>query len=499
MGAVLPCSFARLHANEDRKAPAIAPSTQHTRRISGGILATSFTRLHITPFSEELQDRILAPSIKAQAENISFHTKQTFPERGFGFVDLPAMEAEKLKKKLNGATLKGAKVRIEDAKPEKKRKSDEEDAGEGKARKSARRDKKKREEGVLPGHELEEGRRVKRGWTEDDEEGKASKAKGKQGKTPVAQDEFGGKKLRFRTMPPPNTVPMKDEQAKGKKDKKDKKDKKVVVEEFSKSKKALVTSGEDDGTHGELSYEDDKGWVDQNGNVVEAERPSKRPSRQKAAKETTPNAGAIESTETNDFAHDDNMVVDHAETESSKPADKNTATGEEAPEKEVHPLEALFKRPTSSSSTSAKNRPQPINTSFSFFDAAIGEEDTEMSGAVPPKTPNTKRDLEWRSIRSAAPTPDTAAIGRKFSFPFASGDDEDEESDDEEDTAMEEGEQAEAGASPAAGEGQGEESAFRKWFYEHRGEFNRGWKKRRREEKKAKRQRENRRLSRRMA
>ena len=115
MGAVLPCSFARLHMKEEgRKAPTtVAPSTRRTS--GGGILATSFTRLHITPFTEDLQDRILAPSIKPLAEKISFHTKQTFPERGFGFVELPAMEAEKLKKRLNGATLKGVKVRVEDA------------------------------------------------------------------------------------------------------------------------------------------------------------------------------------------------------------------------------------------------------------------------------------------------------------------------------------------------------------------------------------------------
>ena len=336
---------------------------------------------------------------------------------------------------------------------------------------------------------------MKRGWVED---GASSKVKGEQS---PAQHDVGGKKLRFRTMPPPNTVPTEDEQTKSKKDKKGKKDKRVVVEEFSKSKKALVTSAEDEGTeHGELSYEDGKGWVDQDGHVVEAERPSKRPSRRK---EPEPSVGAIESTETNDFAQNDDMAIDHADNKTSKPADDRIAAEEAAPaeEKEIHPLEALFKRPTSSSSASAKNRPKPIDTSFSFFDpAAAGEEDedAEMGGAVPPKTPNTKRDLEWRSVRSAAPTPDTAAIGRKFSFPFAGGDDEeeDEEWDEDDDVAMEEGEPAEAGA--GAEQAGGEESGFRKWFYEHRGEFNRGWKKRRREEKKARRQRENRRVSRRV-
>jgi hypothetical protein len=43
-----------------------------------------------------------------------------------------------------------------------------------------------------------------------------------------------------------------------------------------------------------------------------------------------------------------------------------------------------------------------------------------------------------------------------------------------------------------------DESEFRKWFYEHRGENNRAWKKKRKEAKKQQRQRENRRLTRRV-
>src|ERR1700761_4372335 len=127
-------------------------------------------RLHITPFNPEVVDKIIAPSIRPLASNISFHSLQTFPERGFGYVELPVMEAQKLKKKLNGSTLRGTKVRIEDAKPEKKRRGegDEEAEREQKARKTSKKEKKKREDGVIPGHELEEGRHVKRGWTEND-------------------------------------------------------------------------------------------------------------------------------------------------------------------------------------------------------------------------------------------------------------------------------------------------------------------------------------------
>ncbi len=113
---------------------------------------------------------------------------------------------------------------------------------------------------------------------------------------------------------------------------------------------------------------------------------------------------------------------------------------------------------------------------------------------MPPQTPHTKMDLEWRSMRSAAPTPDTAAIGRTFNFPFAENYNQDEAEPNEDDEVMDDGEH-EAALTQAKEESRGEESAFRTWFYEHRGEFNRGWKRRRREERKHKRQSENRKLN----
>ena len=47
-------------------------------------------------------------------------------------------------------------------------------------------------------------------------------------------------------------------------------------------------------------------------------------------------------------------------------------------------------------------------------------------------TPFTQRDLEWRGLRSAAPTPDTAAIGRRFSFDWRKGSQEVDHDDGEE-------------------------------------------------------------------
>jgi len=139
-----------------------------------------------------------------------------------------------------------------------------------------------------------------------------------------------------------------------------------------------------------------------------------------------------------------------------------------------------------------------------------------------PHTPFTRQDLQWRGLRSAAPTPDTAAIGRRFSFPWARDNAEEDDDDDgaggaelkvntRANAALQAVSEEEmdadvdANATPlghkVAKEGeeegqQGEESEFSKWFWEHRGENNRAWKKRRREALKAERQRENRRTGR---
>ena len=138
---------------------------------------TKTVRLHITPLKPELLKVYLAPSVLPLARNISYHTVETFPEKGFGYVELPEQEAQKVRKKLNGTTLKGSKVRIEMAKPEKRKAREEADAEEKPAKrskkdkkekkpKSDKSEKRKRSPGVFDGVELPDDRKVKRGWTE---------------------------------------------------------------------------------------------------------------------------------------------------------------------------------------------------------------------------------------------------------------------------------------------------------------------------------------------
>ncbi|EEP76806.1 predicted protein [Uncinocarpus reesii 1704] len=178
-----------------------------------------------------------------------------------------------------------------------------------------------------------------------------------------------------------------------------------------------------------------------------------------------------------------------------------------SPPKEVHPLEALFKRPATETKKSTGKMQLEIDTGFSFFGNAGENSDIEdndnnignqHSIDTQPQTPFTQRDFQTRSLRSGAPTPDTAAVNKMKFWT-----DEDEETDEDEDDTDIEAEQELAVAKKLksidsrgtkhTGSVAVEESEFSKWFWENRGDNNRAWKKRRREAAKEKRQRENRR------
>ena len=103
-----------------------------------------------------------------------------------------------------------------------------------------------------------------------------------------------------------------------------------------------------------------------------------------------------------------------------------------------------------------------------------------------PLTPFTQRDFEYRGMRSAAPTPDTAHPNKRFVWPTENSDDEDE---DAPSSPIRKGSSSKEGEKK---EGASAESDFQKWFYENRGDTSRAWKKRRRTVAKEKRHRENR-------
>ncbi|KAJ4349841.1 uncharacterized protein N0V89_008460 [Didymosphaeria variabile] len=599
-------------ATPKQKGGAFTPTAAPNTPVQPGQTTTgedNTVRLHITPFNPSLLKVYLPPSVLPYAGNISYHAVETYPEKGFGYVELPAMEATKLKKKLNGSTLKGSKVRIEDAKPEKRKAGDDAVVKAEEAERSAKRakkDKKKRkkEDGLLEGVELPDERKVKRGWTEvpvkGNKERKEKKDKKEEKKERKKSKYTKEPELLFKAKLTPvaaTEVARKERKDKKKDKKKNRSKQEVVVHEFEKNSKtpsflkATAVSTDDNAA---VDYVNGKGWVDEEGNVVEAEtvkaknkrvlelvepgleKPSSR-SRKKASatpspksspapkstkqekkqtNEATPPPGSSSSdaesedssvvSSSSDFDSDSAASAGASENASPAPAPTTAKAKSNTPEiaitpsspvkKETHPLEALFKKPkpapllplSNPTSTPAKNL-APINTSFSFFgdgDVDVDMEDGEQDVAVP-FTPQTQRDIEWRGLRSAAPTPDTAAIGRRFSFPWRNGSQEADDDDDADldpeastqlsnntkanasssqlaDVAEEDEDEAEGGGEALAGvenegvsgieeDGEKEESDFRKWFWENQGNLNRAWKRRRKDAVKTKRSVENRR------
>ncbi|MCJ1438586.1 hypothetical protein MMC27_007976 [Xylographa pallens] len=548
-------------------------------------------RLHISPLNPGLLVTILPPSILPQATGISYHSLQNFPERNYGYIELPTMEATNLKKKLNGSILKGSKVRVEEARPEKKTKrsaddGEAEDAVDTKGKRKAK--KLKREEGVLPGYELPEERKVKRGWTDPTANSKKGKVKDaskdkmtKKYKTVTAQpSSFGDEpECLFRTMLPPN-APKSDPTAiaKAKKSKKtigSKADRGVLVHEFSSTTKYpsfIRDSHASDGSKTALEYIDGKGWVNKDGEVIEAPRAEQRLSqRTRSTNAHLPESRSLENlaieddnfkvNQEQDVAHDsensgdtsssgitssdddseeseskDNAGSSHATSvqeadamplaeisssrghpdhDRSSDSDATSSSGTSSSSgsneednlpkltvsstvgsNEVHPLEALFKRPKSSSSDSFRKPQLEVKTSFSFFES--DDKNSDHPHRLMPQTPFTQRDLQHRSIRSAAPTPDTAAPSKSgFGNLWGREGTEDDE-DDGEGTSEEDAEDGTPSASKNLSsnditDDKPPESDFAKWFWEHRGETNRAWKKRMREAKKEKRQKENKR------
>jgi hypothetical protein len=519
--------------------------------------ATETTRLHISPFTPENLPSVLPASIRNLATDISFHEIATFPENSYGYVTLPNMEAEKIKKKLNGSMLKGKKFKVEAARPQKRHREEEDVAPEApsatkkKSKKSKKSKKQEPEDGVLDGFELPSDRKVKRGWTESSEakqERRKAEKKSKKDKEEKLQpkSKYTDKsECLFRATIPPNRA--SDAAADDKKAKKKKSSKDNVIHEFTKNvtQPSFLRTAEESAPP-TATFEEGKGWVDADGNLREVAndkitKDNKRPGlvagakekyrapksttdkKKRSRKEKTPEessesedytsssgSSAEESSDSESEADETPQGADEssassddegvkpqafqketakspeaseaeaeAEAESSQ-SDSNEVTAEAAKAedmstKEVHPLEALFKRaaPTASQNQSA---PEP-EAGFSFFGNDIESEDEQPSEPQTPFTPFTKNDLQNRGQRSAAPTPDTAGATRHAKF---------NESEDSDDTSID------SPVSKARTGGDKDETEFAQWFWENRGDNNRAWKKRRRDAAKEQRQRDNR-------
>ena len=523
---------------------------------------SDYIRLHVTPFNPELVKVILGSSILPKARNISYHALETFPENSYGFVELPKEDADKLKTKLNGAVLKGVKIRIQPARPatipeplgeaamggdKSSKRKESRDSGE-----KTKEKKRKRDQEEITGVVLEEGRKVKRGWTSTDEPSRDKDKKSKKSKKDK-KDKKERKQTKskyteheeclVKTILPANvsTSAAAEDAATPEKKKKKKHgtQREVVVHEFEKTTKfptflkSTVSSGP---APASLEYVEGKGWVNEEGNVVEAVKSKPQTSykikaekvekKSKSKREETP----VEK-ESDSDAHDSG---DESEDDSSAPASGAEVVQEQQDSKpstkpksllvpessalpispgsaksltikippttpdKVHPLEALYKKPQQADGEPSQNASQ----SFSFFGNAEGDDLSEEDAGAPsssqqvPMTPFTREDIELRGLRSAAPTPDTAHPSRKFK-PWAHEDDdiEEEEAEDDEDgdvSSQMDMDGASGSTGPAPGTGPGESTSdFQKWFWENRGDLNRSWKKRRKMASKEKRYREN--------
>ncbi|KAJ5092202.1 hypothetical protein NUU61_007072 [Penicillium alfredii] len=510
------------------------------------------TRLHISPFTPDILPSVLPPSLRSSASDISFHTIPTFPENNYGYVTLPAMEAEKIKKKLNGSILKGKKFKVETARPQK-RQPKEEDVPETTRDTHKPSKKRKAQDEVLDGYEMPSDRKVKRGWTEsttakkDRRKSEKKTEQDKKAKAPPKSKYTEKAECLFRTTVPPNR--SSEGVADEKKAKKKKSAQESVVHEFSKTvtHPSFLRSAEESAPP-TATFEDGKGWVDVEGQMKEASsekarkddfRPGKvagakekrqvrkesalkessgaKGTKKSSSKRETPEESSAESedwtsssgssSESSDSDSDSggesegiSSSSDDSSASSAKELNPQAPFKETKPEdavpesasrqaqvidsepvqdakdssaQEVHPLEALFKR---SAPAESKSHSASENAGFSFF----GNEDLESEDE--PQTPFTTKDLQNRGLRSAAPTPDTAMVNRRMKWT-----EEEEEYDDDEESSIDTpvSKRREPDNAP-------EETEFAKWFWEHRGENNRAWKKRRRDAAKEQRQRENR-------
>ncbi|GIJ90771.1 hypothetical protein Asppvi_009734 [Aspergillus pseudoviridinutans] len=522
--------------------------------------ASETTRLHITPFTPDLLPSVLPSSVRPSATDISFHSIPTFPENNYGYVTLPTMEADKIKKKLNGSILKGRKFRVETARSPKRQEVEVEADTVTSTTKTTSDNvsrKRKAHDNVLDGYELPSGRQVKRGWTESTnakkERRKGEKMKGKdekKAKTQAKSKYTEKSECLFRTKVPKNRSASPDEKQEKQTKKKKKSPLEAVVHEFATTiTHPSFLRSEGDGAAPTTAFQEGKGWIDHAGNLKETvsdrlREDQYRPGQVAGAKEKrksvkapptaqethlektkddriesadesedwTSSSGTTSSDDSStDSESEDSMSSASSESSASFSQDEQqqlhtlsekekassppkTDEPELVPDsaapsaqtthgtgsKDVHPLEALFKRPAVESSDS---KPAPeTTTQFSFFGQDDIESEEEEQNKEP-QTPFTKKDLLTRGLRSAAPTPDTALINQKFDW------------NDDDTDAMEVTEEYTDTPTARAETKAGlkEDSEFTKWFWENRGDNNRAWKKRRRDAAKEQRQRENRR------
>ncbi|KAF8250991.1 hypothetical protein K440DRAFT_659206 [Wilcoxina mikolae CBS 423.85] len=244
-------------------------------------------RLHIAPLTADTASSILPAD--TDLSTISYHTLPTFPESPFGFVDLPVAAAEKLKKKLRGAIFRGVKVRVEDARAEEWKSRLAAVEEEGPEKKRVKREKRKKEEGLMEAFQLPDERRIARGWTEKSDK---KKKKDKRGECLFKAGIPANKADLIVTKEKTKEEKALEKEEKKRQKKEDKK-KKMVIKEFENTQKFpnFLKESQLDPTIRPADlvgeFVEEVGWV--NGKGVVVEQPVKKKSKKdKKKKEAVP-------------------------------------------------------------------------------------------------------------------------------------------------------------------------------------------------------------------
>ncbi|KAK6524980.1 hypothetical protein TWF281_011870 [Arthrobotrys megalospora] len=299
--------------------------------------ASDPVRLHIAPLTAESAKAIVAVKHLSTA---SFHAIDTFPEKSYGFVTLPRAEAEALRKKYNGTVFRGVKMSVEEARPAKEAVLSPNEDGAGKVKKNSPPKTSKKEDGVLPGFELPEGRQVKRGWTKDITQ------KGAKGKS---KPSAGTSECLFKTVLPP-VIASEITKSESGEDKSNKRKKsrarvvknQVVVKEFKNSTKfpafLKMSSLPTDMAERSAEFVGGVGWVNDAGEVIEG-APTKRrklsiheePSRES---EKGQSSSSNEDDDSQEGSDDSSKEDDAALTKSTPPAVSSSGSASDTSESE---------------------------------------------------------------------------------------------------------------------------------------------------------------------
>ncbi|KAK6539910.1 hypothetical protein TWF694_008745 [Orbilia ellipsospora] len=375
-------------------------------------------RLHIAPLTAESAKTIISPNHLSTA---SFHTIDTFPERSYGFITMPRVEAEKLRRKYNGTVFRGVKMSVEEARPAKK-KVESDESSEGSSKKSSgKKEKLGRQDGVLPGFEIPDGRQVKRGWTKD-----ASQKGGKSKDKPSA----GASECLFKTILPPviaseaKTLGLTEDRS-SKKTKKRTVKNQVVIKEFKNSTKfpsfLKMSSLPTDSTDRSANYVEGLGWVNEAGDVIEG-APAKR-RRTDPEEIMSKEKGKNEGQSPSDSSEDGNMEDVSQNADSSDESNESSSSSSESEDdpNEGSEDESVENENTSSESALVRESSEADSSSeASSSDSSVSStsDDNSESEAEPEPESEADSEKELEGLPSSTPVPSRELPIKKTSSNF---------------------------------------------------------------------------------